>query len=125
MPCVFDIVVGDLEKAIGAAAAERHSRLHGRQHGILRAEHDVINFPLARREMTVRGNGAGDIGGVAGILAADIHQDNVAILNHGVQFVEVQNRGVQAGAHDGRIGFGFAPAVGVNLHHARGNLVFV
>ena len=60
-----DVVVGDFEETIGTLAAEGHSRLHCGEHGILRAQHDFINFALARGEMAVCRQGTGDIGGVA------------------------------------------------------------
>ena len=102
---------------MGPLAAERHARLERGERGVLRAEHDLVDFALARREVAVGGNGARDVGGVAGVLAADVHQHDVAILNLGVELVEVQDRGMEAGAHDGRVGFALASAGGVDLDH--------
>src|SRR5207302_11360076 len=81
----IDVVVSNFEEAIGTLPTQRRPRLHCGQHGILRAEHDVIDFSLAPCEMAVCGQCAGAVSGVAEILAAHIYQDNIAILNQGVQ----------------------------------------
>ena len=74
-----DVVVGDFVDGVGIVAL--HVGLagdEGRSGGFLRAEDDVVNFALARCEVAVDGQGAGDVGGVHGILGSGVDDDDVA-----------------------------------------------
>src|ERR1700722_14145828 len=58
-----------------------HKSIDGR---LLSAENDVVNLALARREMPVHRNSASDVGGVHGILASRVDEENVAVLHGAV-----------------------------------------
>ena len=120
-----DVVVGDVVEAVGLAVAQRHAGLGGGECGVLRAEDDVVDFALARREVAVRGERARDVRGVAGILPADVQQDDVAILDFAAELIVVQHDGIGPGADDRRVGFRLAAAPIVNFDHARGDLILV
>ena len=68
----IDIVVGNFVEALVTGLAEIHSGFQRGEDGILRSENDVIDFALARREFSVCGKSARDVGGVAGELRANI-----------------------------------------------------
>ena len=59
---------------------------------ILRAEHNFVNFTLARREFTVRRERARDVGVVAAVFAGDVNDDDIAVLDFVVKRIVVQNR---------------------------------
>src|SRR5262249_2025076 len=102
-----DVVVGDFLQALVALGAESYSGLELRERGVLRSQHDVVDLELARREFAVRGNGARNVGGIAGILCGDIHHYDVAVLNLARELVVMQRRGIWTGADDRRVPFGF------------------
>ena len=91
----------------------------------MRAQNDLINFALARREFSVGGKRARDVRRVARVLPADVEQDNVAAIDLPVEFVVMQHGGIEARADDGRVGLGLAAGVHVNLDHFRRHLIFV
>ena len=66
----------------------------------MRSEDDVIDFALARRELAVGGQRAGDVGGVAGVLRANVENDDVAVFDLAREPVVVQRGGVRAGANN-------------------------
>src|SRR5581483_407914 len=68
-----------------------------------------------------RGHGAGDVGGVAGVLAADVHDDDVVGLDGGGVFRVVQHGGIQAGPNDGRVGGALASALHEFVLHEAGD----
>ena len=100
----IDVVVGNFVDAFGALG-NIHAGLDGCESGVLRAENDFIDFPLARRELPVGWNRARDVGGVAGVLRADVEDDDVAIFDFASQLVVVQRGGIGAGADDGGVAF--------------------
>ncbi len=119
----IDVVRDDLLQAV-LAAVQHSAGLHRGYCGILRAEDDIVNLALARRELAVGRERARDIGGIASIFAAYVHHHHVAVFNLVIQRAVVQHRGVETGAHDGRVRFAFASAPFVDFLHARGDLVF-
>src|SRR5262249_29692048 len=89
-----DVVVRNLPEAFVTLEAHIHAGFGGCESGILRAENDFVNFALARREFAVRGNGASDIGGIAGVLRTNVKHDDVAVLDIARQLVVVQGCGI-------------------------------
>ena len=79
-----DVVVGDLIKRIRIAAFQvRLARFECGHRRLLRAQDDVVDLPLARGEMAVHGKRARDVGGVHGVFAGRIDDDNVSRLHGG------------------------------------------
>ena len=79
------------------------ARRYGSQGGLVRVEHHFVDGPLFRREPPVHGVGAGYVGGVIVILAAGVHQQQVAVLHAPVIGVVMQDAGVGAGPDDGLV----------------------
>src|ERR1700722_14936617 len=121
----IDVVVGNLVDALGAFLAIVHAGLDGRQSGILRAENDFIDFALPGCEPAIGGERACDVGGVAGVLRADVEDDHVPVFDFAGQLVIVQHGGVRTGADDGGVAFGLRTAHGVDFDHFGGNLILV
>ena len=90
----------------------------------MRAENNVINLALAWREFSVGRKRARDVGGVSGVLRADIHDDDIAVLDLARKLVVVQRRGIGSGADNGRVGLRLRASHGMDFHHFRGNLIF-
>ena len=121
----IDVVVGNLEDALVALPAHIHAGLQRGHRRVLRTKHDLVDFALPRREFAVRGQRARDVRGIAGVLRAYIQHHDVSVRNLARKLVIVQCRGIRAGAHDGRVTLRFRAAHGVDLHHFRGDLIFV
>ena len=121
----IDVVVGNFEDALVALAAQVHAGLQRSQRRVLRAQHDLVDFALPRREFAVGGKRARDVRGIAGVLRANIQHHDVAVLNLARKLVVVQRRGIRARADDRRVALRFRAAHGVNLHHFGGDLIFV
>src|SRR2546421_4133008 len=103
----IDVIVGNSVNTFVALAAQVHSRLEGGQRGVLRAQNDVVNFALSRREFPVSGYGAGDIGGIAGVLRANVEDNDVAVFDFARQLVIVQRGGIGTSADNGRVALRF------------------
>ena len=71
---------------------------------MLNAQYCVVHVPLAFGEATVHGDAAGKIAGVAAVLAAEVHQDHIAIVAHLVVGDVVQDTGTVAAGDDRRVG---------------------
>ena len=95
------------------------------QRGVLRAEHDVINLELARREFAVSGERTRDVRGIAGILGADVQNDDVAIFHLSGKAIVMKRGGIWTRADNGSVAFGFGAAHLVHLHHFCSDLIFV
>jgi hypothetical protein len=121
----IDVVEGNFVDALGAALAIIHAWFDGGESGVLRAEDDFINFALARREFSVGGKRARDVGRVPRVLSADVEDDDVSVFDFARKLVVVQRGGIGAGADDGGVAFGFRAAHGVDFDHFGGDLVFV
>src|SRR6267143_2725786 len=102
-----DVVVGNLVGTMVTLLADVVARLEHRERGILRAEHNRINFTLARSELAVRGNGARNVRGVAGILSANVENYDVSVRDLAIELVVVQHRRIGAGADDRSVAFSF------------------
>ena len=70
----IDVVVGNFVEALVIGLAIVHSRFDSGKNRVLRAENDVIDFALARREFSVGRKGASDVGRVAGKLRANVEE---------------------------------------------------
>ena len=117
-PVRIDVVVREIRQAVFfALAREMRAGSDRRERCVLRAKNDFINFALARGELSIGRNGARNVGRVAGVLCADIHDHDVAVLDLARQLVIVQRRGVWPRADNGRIALSFRAAAGVNFHH--------
>jgi len=113
-----DVVIRDFVKRIGRGLTEGHARLHGGDCGLLRAQHDLVNFFLPRGEMAVDRQRTRDVGGIHRVFGGGINHDDVSGLHRGSVFRVVQNRGTMAGAYDRRIRGALAAAAGpFVLHH--------
>ena len=119
----IDVVVCDFVEAVVAFAAEVHTRLYRGQRGVLRAQHDFINFALPRREFAIGRKSSRNVRGVSGELCADVEQDDVAVFDFARQLVVVEDSGIEPGSDDGRIAFGFGASHGVDFHHAGRDLI--
>src|ERR1700756_1180629 len=120
-----DVVVRDFVQAFAAGLAIAHAGFESGEDGILRSENNFVDFAPARGEFSAGGNGASNVGRVAGKLRPDVDDDDIAIGNFAGQFVVVQHGGVGTGADDRSIAFGFGAAHGVNFHHFCGDLILV
>ena len=120
----IDVVVRDVEEAVLFVAAENGAGLDGGDGGVLGGKNDVVDFALARSEFSVGGNGASDVGGVAGILRADVEHDDVAVLNFAIEAIVMKRGGIGASADDGRVAFGFRATHGVDFNHFCADLIF-
>lgn len=120
----IDVVVGDFLEAV-RAAVEVDAGLDGVENSGLSAVNDVVDFALARREFSVGRNGASDIGRIAAVFAANIHDDDIAVLDFVVKAIVVEDGGEKSRTDDGGVGFARAALHFMNHFHARGHLIFV
>src|SRR5438128_1813314 len=87
-----DVVVGDPKQAVGAAARKAHPRLERRQRRILRAQDDFVDLALPRGELAVGRERPGDVGGIAGVLPADVEHHEIAVFDLVAQAAVMQHR---------------------------------
>ena len=92
----IDIVHGDFcDRTVGTPHQHRLARLKGRHRGLLRAQNNIVNFPLARGEMAVHRKRARNIGRIHGIFGGRVDHHNIASVHHVVVFRVMQHRGVE------------------------------
>src|SRR6266853_1658167 len=120
-----DVVARDFVDAFVAFAAKIHARLEGGEGGVLGAEDDVVNLKLTGREFAVGGERAGDVRGIAGVLGADVQNDDVAVCNLAGKPIVVERGGIGSCTDDGSVSLGLGAAHLVDLHHFCRDLVFV
>jgi hypothetical protein len=120
-----DVVVSDPKQAVGAAARKAHPRLERRQRRILRAQDNFVDLALPRGELAVGRKRPGDVGGIAGVLPADVEHHEIAVFDLVAQAAVMQHRRVEARADNWCIGASLAAAVLVDVLHSRRDLVFV
>ena len=70
-------------------------------HRQVRLQNDIIELPLPRAELPVRGIGPGDVTAVVFIFRAEVQQDQAAVLYFTVIGPVVHHTAVQAAARDG------------------------
>ena len=68
-----------------------HARLGGGYRGVLRAQHDLVDFALAWRKVSVNRQGTCNVGGIAAIRTRHVHDHHVAVLHLLVVGIVVQN----------------------------------
>src|SRR6266481_3809397 len=93
----IDVLERNFIQAVVAGFAEIHSGFESGEDSILRAKNDVVDFALARGEFAVGGNGASDVGGIAGELRAHVEHDDVTITDFARELVVMQRSGVGSG----------------------------
>ena len=79
-----------------------HAWLEKRNGLLIDSENSLIDSLLPRGELAVHGHGAGAVAGVVGVLRAEIHQQQVAILHLLVVLDIVKDTGVGTGSDNGR-----------------------
>src|SRR5690606_31563247 len=83
---------------------ERRSLLAYLHGGFLRIEYDLVDLSLLGRKLPIDGNGAGDVGRVAAILSAQVHQDQLPVIQRRLIVVDVmQDTSIVSATHDRRI----------------------
>src|SRR5947207_8327397 len=120
-----DVGVSNFLDALAVFVTEIHARLERGEGGVLRAQDDFVDFALARRELAVGRNGARNVRGIAGILRADVENDDVAVFDFARELVVVKRGGIRASADYRRVALRFRAAPGMDFDHFRGDLVFV
>ena len=105
-------------------AAHVHAGLGGGQSGVLRAQDDFVDLALARSEVAVHRQGAGDVAGVSAVGTGHVHHHHVAILHLVPVLIVVENGGKESRADDGRVRRPLAAAALKFILHQGGNLVF-
>src|SRR6266699_54785 len=121
----IDVIVSNFLYALATLVAEIHARPERGEGRVLRAEDDLVDLALARRELAVSRNSARNVRGVAGILRANVHDHDVAVFDSARELVVVQRGGVRAGANDGGVALRFRSAPGMGFNHFCRHLIFV
>src|SRR5688572_13556067 len=82
--------------------SECHSWLDDGQGRLLRIEDDLVNLPLARRELSTHRIGAGDVARISAVFSSDVDDNQVSCLHLPGTFVVMKNSRERTGADDGR-----------------------
>ena len=104
---------------------DRDARAHGVERRLLRAQHQIVDRLLPRREAAVDRERARHVGGVLAPFRRGIDQDQIAVLGAAAVDVVVQRRGVGAAAHDRGISDAVGAIAAEPVLEGRFDLVFV